>query len=241
VANLDSSTVAVLRGNVNGTFTLLDPVPVGGTLGGPVSVAVGDIDIDGHPDIVTANEDDFSVSVVFGEGGGVFGNKLEVAVGELPQAVVVSDINLDGRPDLLVANTVEESDAVSILRGSGDRTLQEPENFLVGGLLPVSIATGDFNSDQRRDIATANIEDAAVGVSLLFNEASLVVGDTDTDGDLTTADIEQLLAELFDGDGANVITVAGGSAASGPGADGNADDSISAADIVAITTLVVGG
>jgi hypothetical protein len=59
-------------------------------------------------------------------------------------------------------------------------------------------------------------------------------GDLDGDGRVGPADLERLIAELFDGDGDDAAAAAGGTIASGPAADVNGDGRITAADIVAL-------
>jgi hypothetical protein len=242
VANNDGGNVAVIAGNGDGTFA----EPVNFDVGtGPVSIAVADLNIDGNPDIVTADEEEFTVSYLAGNGDGTFAGVVGLSVGSFPEALAVWDFNLDGRPDVAVANTLTEADAVSILRGNGDGSFQPIEDFVLGGsaiLSPFSIATGDFNGDQRRDMATANLDaEESEAVSVLLNGGALTIGDANTDGGVNGEDVEGALAELFDGDGDSVITVAGGTTEGGPGVDGNGDDQVSAADIVAIIGLVANG
>jgi DNA-binding beta-propeller fold protein YncE len=64
VANEGSNTVSVLAGNGDGTFASAGIYTMGRK---PLSVAVGAIDRDGQPDIVTANFDDGTVSVLLNE------------------------------------------------------------------------------------------------------------------------------------------------------------------------------
>ena len=74
VANYDSDTVSVLLGNGDGTFqaALTFDVVVNGAGGGPTSVAVGDFNRDGLPDLAIADCDTGTVSVLLGNGDGTF-------------------------------------------------------------------------------------------------------------------------------------------------------------------------
>jgi hypothetical protein len=75
------------------------------------SVAVADLNGDGHADIVTTNWN-FSgptqiagnVSVRLGDGTGSFGPAANFGVGRAPYSVAIADVNGDGKPDLAVAN-----------------------------------------------------------------------------------------------------------------------------------------
>ena len=61
VANADSNDLSLLAGNGDGTFDLVASVSVGA---GPRWVATGDIDADGIPDLVVANERSHDLSIV---------------------------------------------------------------------------------------------------------------------------------------------------------------------------------
>ena len=79
----------------------------------PQSVAVGDFNGDGKPDLATANVGSNEVSVLLGSGSGGFGPATNFGVGDGPFSVAVGDFNGDGKPDLAVANN--GSDNVSVL------------------------------------------------------------------------------------------------------------------------------
>ena len=129
--------------------------------GGDVrSVAVGDFNGDGKPDLATANSDSLNVSVLLGTGSGSFNPAVLYPVGEVgsgPWSVAVGDFNGDSRQDLVTADadSSNNSVSVSVLLGNGDGTFQNAVNFTVGHG-PHSVAVGDFNGDGLEDLATAN-------------------------------------------------------------------------------------
>src|SRR5260370_714015 len=79
------------------------------------SVAVGDFNGDGVPDLAVINAG--RVSVLLGDGDGTFQAARSFGAGDIPTSVVVSDFNGDGMPDLAVANY--GSGNVSVLLGNG--------------------------------------------------------------------------------------------------------------------------
>src|ERR1700733_7492061 len=88
----------------------------------PTAIAIGDLDDDGKLDLVTANIDANTVSVLLGNGDGTFQTKLDYTTGEAPQAVAIADIDADGKLDLITANL--DASTISVLLGNGDGTFR---------------------------------------------------------------------------------------------------------------------
>jgi hypothetical protein len=91
-------------------------IPVGK---GPGSIAIADVNRDGKPDIIVANTEDETISVLLGDGKGHF--KLAPGspfpCGKGPNDIAVADMNGDGNPDLVIANT--GTPYLTILLGDG--------------------------------------------------------------------------------------------------------------------------
>jgi VCBS repeat-containing protein len=119
----------------------------------PNSVAVGDFNGDGDPDLAVANEFGGSVSVLLGGAGGSFGAATNVATGGFPFAVAVGDFNGDGDPDLAVADAFDG--IISVLLGSTGSTFTGPTDFPAGSF-PAAVAVGEFNGDGDPDLAVAD-------------------------------------------------------------------------------------
>jgi hypothetical protein len=184
----------------------------------PGSVAIGDLNGDRKPDLVTANGAASSVSVFLNKGRGRFQAKRDSATGRDPGSVAIGDLNGDSKPDLVTAN---DGERVSVLFGSGDGSFQSRRNYpIVTGDSSQSIAIGDFNGDQKPDLAAApgaydtrvsvflNTGDGTLGPGVgyggIASADSVVVGDVNGDGslDLVTASAEESLSVLLNrGDG----------------------------------------
>ncbi len=130
---------------------------------GPISIAVGDFNLDGRLDVVVVNSGDNNVSVLLGNGEGTFQPAVDYPVGSYPKSVAVGDFNGDGKPDLVVANSVNNN--VDVLLGNGDGTFQPAVNYTVG-TFPVSVAVADFNGDGKLDLVVANVDSNNVSVLL---------------------------------------------------------------------------
>ncbi|MCW2768115.1 MAG: putative Ig proteinputative calcium-binding proteinFG-GAP repeat protein, partial [Nocardioides sp.] len=144
----------------NGIF---DPQATYTTGSSPYSVAVGDFDGDGDPDLAVANYGADSVSVLLGTAGGGFAAKTDYPTGAYPQSVAVGDFNGDADPDLAVANYYSHS--VSVLLGTAGGGFAAKTDYPSGDT-PYSVAVGDFNGDADPDLAVTNASVSSVSVLL---------------------------------------------------------------------------
>jgi hypothetical protein len=131
------------------------------------TAAVGDLDGDGKPDIVTANYGSSSVSVfqnISTPGIINFAAKADFITNNYPYSVSIADITGDGKPDLAVAS--ELNNTVSLLRNTsniGAFSFATKVDFATG-LSPTSIAIGDLDGDSIPEIVTANFGQKSVSV-----------------------------------------------------------------------------
>jgi len=143
-------TVSVRLNRGDGTFKPRRDYSTGG---GPHSVAIGDLNGDGKPDLAAANFDAGSVSVLLNGGDGSFRVSHDYATADRTASVAIADLNGDSAPDLVAA--VAETDTLAVLLNKGDGTFPAPVSYATGHY-PFAVAIGDLNGDGKADLATAN-------------------------------------------------------------------------------------
>jgi FG-GAP-like repeat/FG-GAP repeat len=171
-----SNSVYVLLGNGNGTFQApTQHATASDTGNSPMWVAVGDVNGDGKPDLVTNNRGSQKVSVLLGNGDGTFQAHQDYPAGpggsSGPTSVAIADVNGDGKPDLVTSNDIG---SVSVLLGSGDGTFPTHTEYAAGpGQVPWAVAIADLNRDGMPDVVTANYLGPNFNISVLLQYGAL--------------------------------------------------------------------
>jgi hypothetical protein len=156
----DNPIVVVLLAEGLGGFAHSSYYELNGTWS-PVGLAVGDLNADGTPDVVTANEDAGAVSVLLGSGDGTLGLASNFGTGPSPRAVAVGDFTGDGVPDLITAGQT-----VDVLPGNGDGTVAAPIRHSANGMGMTAVTVADFNGDGRLDAVATDPGAGTVSVLL---------------------------------------------------------------------------
>ena len=165
--------ISVLLGNGTGGFDATVSYPVGAPM---QSVAVADLNGDGHPDVVAVGTDTDYVYVWMNAGNGTLDAPiaLPLPAGSKPEGVAIADVNGDGHPDIITANQgVVGTGSVSVFLGTATGTFAAPVAY-DGGPNPDALAVADVNGDGDPDIVTVDPENDELHV--LLNRAAAADG-----------------------------------------------------------------
>lgn len=160
VANNNSAKVAVFR-NTTSSGTVSFATKVDLTAGtGPYWIAIGDLDGDGLPDLLTANVSGGSLSALrntTSAGSISFAAKYDIAgVGVQPRCSVIADADGDGKPELQVVSG--GTNQVAAIRNTN--TLPAPVAGAATSVTPSGFTAGwsavSYAADYRFDVSSDN-------------------------------------------------------------------------------------
>lgn len=183
------------------TFERITPEPE--TNSGPGYTTAADLNRDGIPDLIVAQQTSSRVGVFLGDGDATFGARGDFwGGGNSPSQIVPADMNRDGIPDLVVGHALGAK--LGVVLGNGDGSFQAPQTQdLPLFSQAVGVAVGDFDRDGIPDVATANDDgqrasvfrgngDGTLGAPTNYatsggRASAIATGDFDRDGRLDLA------------------------------------------------------
>jgi hypothetical protein len=170
--NTEGGDITVLLSDGKGGFNQSTGSPFV-TSPRPFALAIGDVNGDGNPDLVSAHYSGHltdasadAIDVLLGAGDGTFkaapGSPFKS--GSAPTSVAIGDLNGDGLMDVAVGNY--GSNNVTVLFGGRRALTVAPGSPFKVGDGPSSLAIGDLNGDGKADIVTANEKSNDVSILL---------------------------------------------------------------------------
>ena len=170
VTSHDDHDVLILPGDGRGAFKTTEALRVtASSVGEPHNhgLLAIDLDKDGDLDFVTTNQNEESLTVLFGDGTGGFESApgSPFAVGRMPYLPATGDANGDGRLDLAAPNA--RGNDVTILLGNADGGFAPASTSPIPtGSRPYYVALADLDEDGKLDLITSHAETSRLTVLL---------------------------------------------------------------------------
>ncbi|MGB8658559.1 MAG: PKD domain-containing protein [Candidatus Zixiibacteriota bacterium] len=172
-ANTGSQNVTIWKNDGHGVFNVRTDCLVWFM---PLGVVAAKLDTNNYLDLAVTNRgpestDPDSVSVLFNNGNGAFGNATNFAVGDKPGNLRAADFDGDGKIDLAVANAGDPStrNSVSILINDGFGRFHLVENH-AGAKNPAGICAAFLDADSNMDLAVTSANTDSI--SILINNGN---------------------------------------------------------------------
>jgi len=175
-----------------------------------VTIATGDFNGDGIPDLVALSE--LSLNVFLGKGDGQFQPPMVFPTGGAWYSnIAVGDFNHDGKLDVAVgAPQTQTTETVNVLLGNGDGTFQAPISSTIYAYTSF-LAVGDFNHDGNPDLAAVSYQQSdpyAVQVLLGNGDGTFQPSVNYSLGDAASNSPGEIAVADFNGDGNLDLAVA---------------------------------
>ena len=229
-----SNGVSIFAGDGTGRFTSATSLPENL----PQGLAVADFTGDGRADLAVVSAGDSAIDVYPGTATGLSATPLFTPL-SFGDQLVVADLNGDGLVDLLVvtggasasggaAGQSAEFSSVTVLQGDGAGHFTDVGTIAGNG---VAVAVADLDGDRLPEVIVADANLPEVRIAANATDTTITPGDIDADGQVSSDDEDQIVAEIFDGDGNAAMSCGGGTLRTGAAADVNGDGLVGAADL----------
>jgi gliding motility-associated-like protein len=154
------------------------------------TLAGGDINQDGSPDLVTVNTFTDSLAVLINQGGS-FSLERMISTGARPTDLVIADLNGDGAQDLAVTPFGEDEVYVHFNANNGTGAFEPPQTYSSGSA-PSTLVARDIDRDGDLDLLVGSAGEESIGwlqndgqgqftrtnsLDLSFSPASLAAND----------------------------------------------------------------
>jgi|GEM_PF-4704777 len=167
-----NSDVSILKNTSSpGTISFAAPYTfiVGGGSVKPLAIAIDDLDQDGKPEIVTADNFPGKVSVIKNNsttGSLSFASSVEFTAVSQPYAVSLADIDGDGKKDIAVANSYT---GFCVYRNTASGGTITAGSFaaavdFTSSIGPFSIGTTDLDGDGKTDVVISGLSVGAIEI-----------------------------------------------------------------------------
>ncbi len=200
-ATTDADAVSIQLGLGNGTFAPSHQYPTGAADYGYEAFEAGDLDGDGHPELVLTTRSEQGVYVLWNAGDATYPSRTDFDVATPPEFLALADLDGDDQLDMVAASgSLLEYSAVTVLANQGSGVFVSQIHY--DGEPWGKLALVDLNHDGWPDLVGSNGEqdglivelglgDGTFGPTLksptnggMISTESAALGDLDGDGEL---------------------------------------------------------
>ena len=173
IANSDNTITVYQNNSTAGTlsFTNRQDYTIGG---GAVSLAAGDLDGDGKPDLISANKSSNTVSILKNTsvpGTISLASKIDYTPGNGPSGVAIADLDGDGKLDFGVVNATDKK--LVLFRNTGTTGTMafttDTATYSSGTWPPNGIAISDLDGDGKPDVAVSNTDPSSLNLTTTYS------------------------------------------------------------------------
>jgi len=179
VVNSANNSVSIFRNTSTGAGNIQFAPKVDMETGNnPYAVSVGDMDLDGWPDIAVANLKDNTVSIFRNTSTAfnmTFASRLDLVTGANPDALSLGDLDNDGKMEIAVVNLKDNNFSVFKNTSVSGTLSFNPRVDFATGSQPAYINIADVNLDGKLDVMVANYGPSDHNISVYRNTSASAV------------------------------------------------------------------